>query len=191
MVPSALSNDPVPTCDPQGFPRVVLHEFRVNRIIQTPDNVVMLYQFDRKWRVIWTDGRELPKNPVEPTWGSPDPPLPRWWGYSVGKWADDYTFVGESNGFDDRSWLDQAGLPHSDALHVEERYRRVDRDHLEMTVMIDDPKMYTEPWTALDKLRLRLQPPGFDIPEQECVPSETEEYNKVFAGPAAGVDKAK
>ena len=76
-------------------------------------------------------------------------PNRRWWGYSVGKWVDDYTFVAESNGFDDRTWLDNAGRPHSDLLHVIEQYRRTDRDHLEITITIDDPKMYTKPWEAL------------------------------------------
>jgi hypothetical protein len=191
MVASALTNDPVPGCNPQGFPRIVLHNFRTSQIIQTPKSVVILYEFNRKWRVIWTDGRELPKNPEEPTWGEPDPPESRWWGYSVGKWADDSTFVAESNGFDDRTWLDNAGLPHSDALHVEERYRRVDGDHLEMTITIDDPKIYTKPWVALDKFAMRLQSPSFDMREMECAPSETEAYNEEFADPAAGAGKAK
>ena len=102
QVPSALTNDPMPGCNPQGFPRVVLHNFRTSRIIQTPDNVVILYEFNKKWRVIWTDGRQLPKDTEAPTWGQPDPPESRWWGYSVGKWVDDNTFVAESNGFDDR-----------------------------------------------------------------------------------------
>lgn len=192
MVPSALTNDPAPGCNPVGFPRIVLHTFRTSRIIQTPQNVVILYEFNKKWRVIWTDGRALPKNPEEPTWGEPDPPESRWWGYSVGKWMDDYTFVAESNGFDDRTWLDNAGLPHSDALRVEETYHRVDAVHLEMTITIEDPKMYTKPWVALDKLSLRLQAASLDIPEEECVPSETEEYNKEFAKPAgSGVGNPK
>lgn len=192
MVPSALTNDPFPACNPQGFPRIVLNDFRTSRIIQTPQNVVILYELNKKWRVIWTDGRELPKNAEEPTWGDPDPAESRWWGYSVGKWDDDYTFVAESNGFDDRTWLDNAGLPHSDALHVIEQYRRVDAVHLEITITIDDPKMYTKPWVALDKLSLRLQKASLDIPEEECAPLETEEYNKEFAKPAAaGAGKTK
>jgi hypothetical protein len=178
QVPSALTNDPMPGCDPQGFPRIVLHNFRTSRIMQTPENVVILYLFNKKWRVIWTDGRELPTNPEEP----------RWWGYSVGKWVDDYTFVAQSAGFDERTWLDNAGRPHSDGMRVEERYQRVDRDHLMMTITIDDPKFYTKPWTAL-KLMLRLQSPSFDIREMECSPSETAKYNKLFGDPASGIDE--
>jgi hypothetical protein len=177
MVPSALTNDPMPGCDPQGFPRIVLHNFRTSRIIQTPENVVILYEFNKKWRTIWADGRELPKVVDEP----------RWWGYSVGRWVDDYTFVAESTGFDNRTWLDNAGRPHSDEMKVREEYKRVDRDHLVMTIVIDDPKYYTKPWTALI-LPLRLQKPGFDIREMECSPSETARYNKLFANPAAGIE---
>jgi hypothetical protein len=190
QVPSALTNDPLPGCDPQGFPRIVLHNARTEQIIQLPNQVVILYQFNKKWRVIWTDGRELIKDPEQPGWKTKDgPPLePRWWGYSVGMWADDYTFVAESFGFDDRTWLDNAGRPHSDALRVVETYHRVDADHLEKTITIDDPKFYTKPWVALDKLPYRLQSASFDIPEQECVPSETAKYNSLFANPAAGVD---
>jgi hypothetical protein len=168
-VPVAENNDPFQKCDPQGFPRIVLHNFRTSRILQTPENVVILYLYNRKWRVIWTDGRALPKDVDEP----------RWWGYSVGRWVDDYTFVVESAGFDARSWLDNAGRPHSEAMRVEERYRRVDRDHLEMTVVIDDPKYYTKPWTA-QVISLRLQSPNFDIRENECVPSEMELYQKLY-----------
>jgi len=177
MVPSALSNDPMPGCDPQGFPRIVLHNFRTSRIIQTPENVVILYEFNKKWRTIWTDGRQLPKEVEEP----------RWWGYSVGRWVDDYTFVAESTGFDERTWLDNAGRPHSDAMRVREEYKRTDRDHLVMTIIIDDPKYYTKPWTALI-LPLRLQKPSFDIREMECSPSETARYNKLFGNPAAGIE---
>ena len=73
MVPPALTNDPLPGCDPQGFPRIVLHNFRTSEILQAPNQVVILYEFNKKWRVIWTDGRQPPNNAEEPTWGAPDP----------------------------------------------------------------------------------------------------------------------
>ena len=62
MVPPALTNDPTPICDPQGFPRIVLHNFRTSEILQNQNQVVILYEFNKKWRIVWTDGRELPKN---------------------------------------------------------------------------------------------------------------------------------
>jgi len=181
-VTPALTSDPVKGgvtgfgCDPVGFPRIMLWNFRTVRIMQTPENVVMLYLLNSKWRVIPTDGRELPREFDEP----------RWLGYSVGRWADDYTFVVDSAGMDERTWIDAAGRPHTEALRVEERYQRVDRDHLLVTLTIDDPEMYTKPWVAL-RMSLRLQSPTFDIREMECVPSETAQYNKFVANPAAGL----
>ena len=77
----------------------------------------------------------------------PKDPDPRWYGYSVGRWEDDYTFVVETVGLDDRTWS-TTGNPHSTALRVRGRYHRVSQNMLELTVMIDDPKVYTKPWLA-------------------------------------------
>jgi len=174
----AETNDPVVTCDPQGMPREDLYEIRTTQILQTPEKIFLLYTFGKVWRVIWTDGREMPKDPE-----------PRWYGYSVGKWVDDYTLVVQTTGLDDRTWIDRAGRPHSDALRVEERFHRADRDHLELSVTIDDPKMYTKPWLALDKLRFDLQPRDFDVREMICSPSEFAQYNKLIGGPASEKNK--
>jgi hypothetical protein len=195
-VDSALSNDPYwRYCDPQGFPRIVLHNFRQSQIVQTANQVLVLYMFNERWRIIWTDGRELPKDSENPGWGTvagivPPAPEPRWWGYSVGKWVDDYTLVDETTGFHDGTWIDTAGRPHSDQLTVEETYHRADADHLELSIKIIDPKYYTKPWVALDKLRLRLQSPHLDVygAEMECSGSETQRYLEMFAGPAAEGD---
>ena len=194
MVPDAVNNDPILACDPGGFPRVILHNFRTSEILQTPTHMVMLYKFQKRWRTIWTDGRELPKDPQLPAWTTADglPPEPRWWGYSVGRWVDDYTFIARTNGFhDDRTWLDNAGLPQSDAMEVEETYRRVDATHVELSVTITDPKMYTRPWVALDKLSLRLQSPSFDIQEMECSPSDQKHYYEFFGGLTGDSGSAK
>ena len=174
----ADTNDPVVYCDPQGMPREDLYELRTTQILQTPTKVAMLYQFNRVWRVIWTDGRELPKDPEA-----------RWYGYSTGKWVDDYTLVVETAGTDERTWIDRAGRPHSADLRVEERFHRIDHDTLELTVTINDPKMYTKPWVALDKFHFKLQPDSFDVREMICSPSEFSEYNKVIGIPASGNQK--
>jgi hypothetical protein len=171
------SNDPVVACDPQGIARQDLNQLRTTQILQTPMSVVLLYQFNRVWRVVWTDGREPPKEAE-----------PRWFGYSVGKWVDDYTLVVETTGTDDRTWLDHVGRPHSDDLRVEERFHRLDHDHLELTVTIDDPKMYSKPWVALDKFPMKLEPPSFDIREMICSPSEAALYNKLVGEPASHKD---
>ena len=165
--PAALANDPADQCDPVGFPRMELFELRTIELLQTPEKVIYLNQFYGNWRTIWTDGRELPK----------DPDL-RWNGYSVGKWVDAYTFVVETVGLNPRSWLDHAGRPHREDLRVEERFHRVDHDNMELTVTIYDPKMYKEPWQGLNKFPLHLQPPGFDMSEMLCSPIDFAEYNK-------------
>ena len=170
VVPSEIGDPAVIYCDPQGMPRQDLYQFRQTQILQTDLKVVVLYEYEKIWRVIWADGRELPKKIEEP----------RWYGYSVGKWADDYTFVAETTGVDERTWLDKGGRPHSDALHVEERFHRVHHDLLELTVTIDDPKMYTKTWVALNKFPMKLLPPDYDVREHMCSVSEYMEYNKAM-----------
>ncbi len=97
----------------------------------------------------------------------------------MGKWVDDTTLVVQTIGADERTWVDKAGRPHSGDLRVEERLHRVDHDHLELTVTVDDPKMYTKPWVAMDKFPMKLLPDDFDVREMICSPAETAEYNKV------------
>jgi hypothetical protein len=169
-------NDPVDACDPAGYPRTQLFEFRVIQIAQMPKRMLYLNQFGDSWRVIWTDGRSLPK---------PGEFSPRWNGYSVGKWIDDYTFEVDTTGMKEAAWLDNAGRPHSDALRVKEVYHRPNSDILELTVTIDDPKMYTKPWVALDKFVLHRLPDDFDAEEFICAPSEVANYNRFLAKPAS------
>jgi hypothetical protein len=148
-------DDPVFFCNPQGMPREDLYELRETQILQTPSKLVILYEFDKIWRVVWLDGREFPKDPE-----------PRWFGYSVGKWVDDTTLVVDTVGTDERTWVDKAGRPHSGDLRIEERFHRVDHDHLELTVTIDDPKMYTKPWK--NTRTFVLMKPGQEILEYSC-----------------------
>ena len=168
------TNDPATRCDPQGLPRENLFELRQTQILQTPEKIVVLYEYGKIWRTIWIDGRELPKDPE-----------PRWFGYSVGTWEDDYTLVVQTSGMDERTWIDKAGRPHSADLRMEERFHRVDQGTLELSVKIDDPKMYTKPWMALNKLPFYLRPPDFDVREMMCSPSEFAEYEKEIGVPAS------
>jgi hypothetical protein len=174
-VPVAENNDPFNICDPIGFPRIELFNLRAIQIWQNKNQMQIIYQNNQAWRNIWSDGRPLPKEILEP----------RWYGYSVGKWTDDYTFVVETIGLDERTWIDNVGRPHSDELKVTETFHRVNKDILELTLTITDPKMYTKPWTAIDKFRMRLQPEWFDIREQICSASEAMDYNKTVAEEAA------
>ena len=160
-------NDPVRWCDPTGFPRVLWSPTQSGmRFAQADDEVIQFFEIDRAWRDIWTDGRKLPGDDADS----------RWYGYAVGHWEGD-TFVVNSNNFNDATWLDQYGSPHSDEMTVEERYRRVDHDHLEMTLNITDPKTYTAPWKGDKKIFQLVEKPARseynDLPEGICVWSET------------------
>lgn len=170
-VPVAEINDPLSTIgDPSGFPRLLTFELRPVQIVQTPRQVLMLYTFEKRWRVIWTDGRSLP--------ASPDP---RWYGYSVGRWEDDTTFVVETVGLDERTWLDNSGNPHSTDLKVIERYRRVNANTLELTVTFDDPKVYTRSWEGRSGLPLKRMADGVDMMEMIPSASEAQAYMQVIA----------
>lgn len=169
--PPTDTDDPIITGDPQGFPREDLYELTTTQILQTPQRAIILYEFGKIWRVIWTDGRDFPKDAE-----------PRWFGYSVGQWADDSTLVVQTSGIDERSWIDHVGRPHSANLRVEERFHRADRDHLELTVTVNDPQMYAKPWVALDKLPFNLEPANYDVREMIWAPSEFTSYNKTIGG---------
>jgi hypothetical protein len=108
---------------------------RKAKIIQTPSLMVMLDE-DLTYRQIFLDGRALETNPN-----------PSWMGYSVGHWEDN-TMVVESYGFNDRTWLDRDGHPHTEALRMTERYRRPDFGHLEIDITLNDPAVYAHPWTV-------------------------------------------
>lgn len=180
-------NDPRDKCEPLGFPRADFYYLRETQIMQNDYKVAILYQYGEAWRVIWTDGRELPKLVDGGVLVGKEVREPRFYGYSVGKWENDSTLVVQSVGMmpEDRVWLDITGRPISDALRVEERFHRVNHDLLELTVTIDDPKMYTKPWIAMNKFPMRLEDPHRDVMEVYCSPSEMEKYNKLFANPTS------
>ncbi len=110
--------------------------FQPKKIIQTPGEIVLLFEVFHSFRQIFTDGR---------TW--PEQREPSWFGYSVGKWDGD-TFVVNTTGLSEQTWLDDSGHPHSDGMQIVERFRRRDFGHLEVQLTIDDPKAYTKPWTV-------------------------------------------
>jgi hypothetical protein len=149
-------NDPVlHGCYPPGVPRVYMHPFPF-QFIQTKDEVVMLFEVDSLRREIYTDGK--PRDPDL---------VPLWMGNSIGHWDGD-TLVVDTANFNDKTWLDRVGHPHSDQLHVVERFRRTAHDHLVDDMTIEDPKAYTKPWTA--RLEFKLQP--WKLTEQFCEDAE-------------------
>ena len=148
-------DDPYGFCLPPGVPRID-YAGGPWKILQTPAVTAFLYETltSMTFRQVFTDGRTLPAEPGA-----------TWLGNSVGRWDGD-VFVVDTNGLRDGGWLDTGTAhPHSDALHVTERFHRVDLGHMDLAVTIDDPKAYLEPWTATVKLRLL---PDTDLIEDFC-----------------------
>lgn len=152
-----ISDFPATHCLPQGIPLGTMLSEPV-KIVQSPKLIAILYEADDKHRQIYMDGRVLPKEFDQPAW----------MGYSVGRWDRD-TLVVETAGFNDKTWLDIMGHPHSEALRVVERYRRRDFGHMDVEMTFDDPKMYTKPFTI--KVTNELWPDS-DIFEFFCNENE-------------------
>jgi len=156
--PLAETNDPIYRgCSPPGFPRVFTHPFPM-QIVQVPGEVIMLFEWDSTRHQIFTDGR-----PHDTSLG------PQWMGDSIGHWEGD-TLVADTVNFNEKTWLDRIGHPHSDALHVVERIRRINHDHLLDDITIEDPKAYTKPWTAHLDFVLK---PTWTLGEQFCEDQES------------------
>jgi len=172
------TNDPwYTTCDAMGFPRSSLNEIRAVMFAQMPDRIVEMYQYSRLWREIMTNGEPLPTNVGHR--GGPDP---RWYGFSVGPWEGDSTFVVDSTGSDDRSWLDKEGHPHSVNMKVHETYERTSHNLMINTINIDDPDVYTKPF-QISKIQY-VWIPDQKFEEQLCVPSEMIAYRGTIGDPA-------
>lgn len=146
------SHDPVLSCLPPGVPRILLMPFPM-QIAQIPGEVLMIFEYDHFVREIYTDGRPQPKN-LDPSW----------MGDSIGRWEGG-TLVVDTVGFNDKTWIDMVGHPHSDALHVTERIRRADRKTLEDDLTIVDPKAYTKAWSGRQVFDLK---PTWSLGEYIC-----------------------
>jgi hypothetical protein len=151
-----MKDDPKVRCMPNGVPHAETEPYPFE-IIHTPDKTLLLYEMYYLRRQIFTDGRKLPDNPQSFT--------PTWMGYSVGNWEGD-EFVVETTGFNKKVWpIDMFAHPSSDALKVEERFKRVDFGHMDLNIRIDDRKAYESPWTWY--LRYTLLP-DVDLLEFVC-----------------------
>ena len=186
-VDPADNNDPRTKCEPLGFPRYNHYDLGI-QVFQDEHKIAMLYNFDNRWRMIWTDGRPLPKVADGGVEIDGEYREARWMGYSVGRWIDDYTLEVVTVGTmpEDRVWLDNTGRPISDQARITERFHRLDNDTLEWSETIDDPKIYTRPWDTM-KLRMTLQDSRIDLMTRYCSPVEIDNYNKTF-GDAAGAN---
>jgi hypothetical protein len=127
-------DDPEARCLPPGVPRMSTTPYPF-RIMQTPGLTLIVYEGGAHvWRQIFTDGRPHSADPN-----------PSWLGESIGHWEGD-TFVVDTVGLNGKTWIDESGIPTSDALHVVERFHRVDLGHMDIEHTVEDPKVFAKPW---------------------------------------------
>ena len=146
------TNDRVYKCAPPGMPYIYLQLFPM-QIVQTPKEVIELFEYDHTVRYIYTDGRHHPAA-LKASYN----------GHSIGHWEGD-TLVVDTMGLNGKNWLDRMGRPESAEMHIVERIRRVDDKTLQVDFRFDDPKNYTKPWTAQIRFQLHSD---WDILEHVC-----------------------
>jgi hypothetical protein len=146
--------------------------------VHAKDRIVQNFAWTKDSRNIWMDGRQLPTEIDTPTFN----------GYSVGRWEGD-TLVVNSHGFEDSSWLDHFGYPHSDQMRLEERYRRTAPDRLELVMTLTDPEIYVKPWVSSKKV-FRLLPRAessvngwYELFEERCLPTDEADFNDNVRAP--------
>jgi hypothetical protein len=169
------SNDPVLTCEPAGVPRIYFLGHPM-KIVQTPTKIFLLYEADRIFRIVYINGKH------------PEHPFDTWYGDSIGKWDGD-TLVVDTIDFNERTWLDRSGHPHSDQLHLVERFTRVDAAHLHLDISIEDPMAYTKPWGG--EKTFKLEPANSRIADHMCDPGNKAQILKDFFAPAAAAASPK
>jgi len=201
-----LGNDPIMTCDPVGYPRIAQYALSPAggqgqaeaqgrsqpaarlaqaegagqqdvtgaypmEFVQTKDRLIEFFDYFYVHRTIWLDGRKLP-----------DDPEPTWYGYSVGHWEGN-TLVVETTGFNDQSWVDSDGHPHSDQMRLDERFQRVDHDTIEARMTLTDPKAYTA--SLVSRVTTWKLTPRRTMREDLCAPSDELRYKDEVREPAA------
>jgi hypothetical protein len=148
--------DPHTYCRPPNYPRAwTLPQH--TKIIQTPQEMVMLHEFNAAYREVYLDGRPLPENP-NPTWN----------GYSTGHWEGD-TLVIETNGIRDDMWLDIQGSPITESAHLTERLKRVNFGLMQVEISVNDPKAYTRPWSVTIEMAIQVDT---QMLEEICLDNE-------------------
>jgi hypothetical protein len=148
------TSDPETKCLLPGVPRITYMPYPFE-IVQTPKATAMMYEYVHALRTIYTDGTAHPDGHID------------WWmGDSRGKWDGD-TLVVDVVDFNDETWFDRAGNFHSDELHVVERYTLIDPDHIQYAATIEDPKVFTRPWTISMPLYRRIEK-NVQVLEYEC-----------------------
>jgi len=159
-------DDPTSQCLPAGLPRTVMLGLFPQQIVQTPTQIIMLYEYMNVFRVIPLNAKH------------PEDLIPSYTGNSVGRWEGD-TLVVDVIGFNDKTWLAGTGTFHTDALHITERFTRVNKDQINYEVTMEDPNVLTKPWTLTSTLMLRE---GTRLEEYICAENniDPDRYEKLL-----------
>jgi hypothetical protein len=162
-----ITVDPTFSCEPPGVPRIYDLGSSLVEVYQAkdrPDRIFIFYEVIHTWRTIWMIDRPMPDN------GG----VPRALGYSLGHWEGNDLVV-DTAGFADWGWINRGGYPHSDALHVVERFHRADLNHMRLDVTLNDPKAYAQPWKMAIDFTLK---PDWDFAESFCRPAESANFKR-------------
>jgi hypothetical protein len=152
--------------------------FSTLEFVHASDRIIQNFAWTKDSRNVWMDGRQLPK----------EIDIPMWNGYSVGRWEGD-TLVVSSYGFEESTWLDHFGYPHSGEMRLEERYRRIAPDRLELVMTLTDPVIYTKPWVGGRKVFRKLPREEssvngwYELFEERCVPMDEFDFNDNVRNP--------
>lgn len=178
-VAPALGNDPTGFCDPLGYVESVYRTGRAFEIVQVPNKIWQIFEWQRTNREIWLDGRQIPEDAD-----------PRYYGYAVGHWEGN-TLVVHSAAYNDKTWLDNQGRPHDENMTIDEKFVHPDATTIQDTMTITDPTVYVAPLVSAKPTVFSLQlPKGLtELREEYCVPSEEQEFNQNDRDRAAGTAK--
>jgi hypothetical protein len=159
-------DDPTGQCLPAGIPRTIMLGLFPQQIVQTPTQIIMLYEYMSIFRVIPLNAKHR------------EDLIPSYMGDSVGRWEGD-TLVVDTIGFNGKTWLAGAGTFHTDALHTVERFTRISKDRIDYEVTMTDPNVFTKPWTLRSSLMLRE---GTRLQEMVCAENniDPDRYEKLL-----------
>ena len=164
-------------CEPLGLTRTYSYPSKV-KFVQTPEAVFILHEIGPSFRVVWLNAAH------------PEDPDPQFWGHSIGWYENGDTLVVDTIGVTDRTWLDSPAHPHTEQLHLIERYRRVDKDTIQLDLTIDDPGAYTRAWSG--RRVFTRSETGFLRYQWVCSVRDQQQHHDLLAKPAvSGAANAK
>lgn len=167
-------NDPLVLGNPPGLYRTLIYMTSME-FVQAPNRMLQIFALGRAWRPIFIDGRPVPKDVAAG---------PFWYGYSVGHWDGD-TLVVDTLALDSRAWMDDWGTPITDDARIEERWRRIASDKLQLQITVTDPAFYSKPWTS-QPLTYKLRDKTEELEEVIHAPIDEATFAEVITHPAGG-----